>query len=185
MAGDTDNPRIWSGADVYVAAVGATAPTNIAGAWDAAWDVLGLLDGDAGMSETREEDVTDHYAWGGVLVRTTRSKHKRTITVTALEDNDVVFALVNPGSTVATTGGVTTRTVYVPDTDPRAFGLELVDGTVTKRRVIPRGEVVSVGDIAINDSEMAAYELTINIYPDADGLLYYDITDDPQAETGS
>jgi hypothetical protein len=181
MAGDVANPRIWSGADVYVAPVGSTAPTDIATPWPAAWDALGLLDGEAGMSESRNEDQVDHFAWGGILVRTTRSKHKRTITVTALEDNATVFGLVQPGSTATTAAGVTTRTVIVPTTDPRAFGIELVDGAITKRRVIPRGEIVAVGDTSLNDSDLAVYELTINIYPDSAGVLYLDITDDPQA----
>lgn len=185
MSGDTENPRIWVNADAFVAPVGTVAPTNIVGAWDAAWEVLGLLSDD-GMTESRNEDVTDHYAWGGVLVRTTRSKHKRTIKITALEDNPVVFGIVNPGSEAATVGGVTTRTVKVPSADPRAFGLELVDGDITRRRIIPRGEVVTIGDIASSEAGMSMYELTINIYPDADGVLFLDITDDPQAiETGS
>lgn len=180
MAGDVDNPRIWVNADVYTAPLGSTAPTDVASPWGAAWDALGLLSED-GMTEAREDEVTDHYAWGGILVRTTRSKHKRTITVTALEDNPTVFALVNPGSSAVTNAGITTRTVKVPQPDHRAFGLELKDGSITKRRVIPRGEIVSVGEVQISDNEMAMYELTVNIYPDGYGVLYYDITDDPQA----
>jgi hypothetical protein len=166
---------------VYVAPVGSTAPTNITGAWDAAWDALGLLSED-GMTESRDQDSTDLYAWGGILVRTIRSKHKRTFTVTALEDNPVVWQLVNPGSSANTTTGVTTRDVYVPTVDPRAFGFELVDGDITKRIVVPKGEVVEVGDVTYSDSEMNMKELTINVYPASDGLLYREITDDPQAE---
>lgn len=185
MAGSTENPRIWEGADVYTAPLEATLPTDIDTDWDTEWEALGLL-GEDGSTESRDDDSTDHYAWGGILVRTTRSRHKRTITVTALEDNPVVFALVNPGSTVATAGGVTTRTVKVPTTDIRAFGFELVDGDITKRKVIPRGEITDVGDVTESESEMTMYELTITIYPDADGVLYYELTDDPQAEdTGS
>ena len=186
MAGDTDNPRIWVNADVYVGDVGSTAPTDVTTALDAAFEALGLLSDD-GMTESREDESTDHYAYGGILVRTTRSKHKRTITVTALEDNPVVFDLVNPGSTASTSAGptppagVTTRTVKVPQPDPKAFVLELVDGDVTKRRHIARGEVVAVGDVQISDNEMTMYELTINIYPASDGTLYTDITDDTQA----
>lgn len=187
MAGDTDNVRIWVGADVYVAPVGTTAPTDTTTALAAAFTALGLLSDD-GMTETREEEVTDHYAYGGTLVRTTRSKHKRTITVTALEDNDIVFDLVNPGSTATTSAGptppagTTTRTVKVPSApNPKAFVLELSDGTITKRRHIARGEVIDVGDVSISDNEMAMYELTINIYPASDGTLYTDITDDPGA----
>jgi hypothetical protein len=180
MAGDISNPRIWVNADVYVATVGATAPTNIASAWDAAWDTVGLLTED-GMTESRNEDVADHYAYGGILIRTTRSKHKRTIKFACLEDNAVVFGLVNPGSTHTSTGGVTTRTVKVPTVNPKAFGLQLLDGTITKRRVIPKGEVVAVDDITISDADPVTFALTVNIYPASDGTLYYDITDDPQA----
>lgn len=181
MAGDTDNVRIWVGADVYVAPVGSTAPTDTTTALDAAFEALGLLSDD-GMTESREDEITDHYAYGGTLVRTTRSKHKRTITVTALEDNDVVFGLVNPGSSASTVTGTTTRTVKVPsEPNPKAFVIELTDGAITKRRVIPRGEVVDVGDVSISDDEMAMYELTITVYPASDGTLYTDITDDPGA----
>jgi len=181
MAGDIDNPRIWLNADVYVADPGTAAPTGVADAWPAGWEPLGLLSQD-GMTETREQEVTDHFAWGGILVRTTRSNHKRTIVVTALEDNPVVFGLVNPGSESETVGGITTRTVKVPGKDPRAFGLELRDGDITKRRIIPRGEVVTVGEVTRSEDEMEMWELTINVYPDADGVLYTDITDDPQAD---
>ncbi|MGO4630495.1 hypothetical protein AB4225_06060 [Streptomyces sp. 2RAF24] len=180
MAGDTDNPRLWQGADLYAAPVGTTAPTDITTALAAAWLPVGLLSED-GASESRDQDTNDFYAWGGVLVRTTKSKHKRQIKVTCLEDNLVVFGLVNPGSTATTTGGVTTRTVKVPKADPRAFVLELRDGDVTQRRAIPKGEVESVGEVALSDSALTAYELTITIYPAADGTLYLDITDDPQA----
>lgn len=179
--GDTENPRIWVNADVYVAPVGTAGPTDIATGLNAAFEALGLLSED-GMTEGREQEQTDHYAHGGILVRTTKSKHKRTMVVTALEDNPVVFKLANPGSTAASVGGVTTRTVKIPNQpDPRAFVLELVDGDVTRRRHIPRGEVTEVGEVTIADDEMEMHELTITIYPDANDVLYYDITDDPQA----
>jgi hypothetical protein len=184
MAGDTENPRVWVNADVLVADVDTTAPDDTTTAWPAGWESVGLLSED-GMVESRSEDVTDHYAWGGILVRTTRSKHKRTIKVTALEDNPVVFDLVNPGSESETSGEVTTRTVKIPTPDPRAFGFETIDGDITRRRVVPRGEITAVGDVTASDSEMQMFELTIDCYPDADGVIFIDITDDPQAAAGS
>ncbi|MEO3976301.1 hypothetical protein [Streptomyces sp. CAU 1734] len=182
MAGNTANPRLWEGADLYVGPVGTTAPTDVDTALAAAWKAVGLLSED-GASETRDQDSTDHYAWGGILVKTTRSKHKRQIKITCLEDNLIVFGLVNPGSTAATTTGTTTRTVKVPTADPRAFLLELTDGGVKKRRLIPKGEVDEVAEVTLSDSELTAYELTITIYPAADKTLYIDITNDPQAVT--
>lgn len=180
MPGEIENPRIWANADVYTADVGTTAPTDVAAAWGAGWEPLGLLSED-GMTEGREEDSTDLYAWGGVLVRTIRSRHKRTLTVTALESNATVFGLVNPGSTVTTTDGLTTREIRIPERDPRAFGVELRDGDIVKRRLVPRGEVVAVGEVTASDSAMEMFELTINIYPDSDGVLYIELTDDPAA----
>lgn len=180
MAGDVANPRLWEGADLYTAPLGSTAPTDLITAWDVAWTPVGLLSED-GASEARDEDSTDFFAWGGKLIRTKRSKHKRSISVTCLEDNLVVFGIVNPGSSAVTTTGVTTRTVKVPTQDVRAFAMELTDGGITKRRIIPRGEVTEVGEVPLSDSELTAYELTITIYPASDDTLYIDITDDPQA----
>ncbi|NYI06069.1 hypothetical protein FHU37_003012 [Allostreptomyces psammosilenae] len=147
-----------------------------------AWKAVGLLSED-GATESREEDTSDFFAWGGMLVRTRKSRHKRTITVTCLEDNLTVFGLVNPGSTVTTTGGVNTRAVRVPTREKMAFVLELTDGNVTRRRHIPTAEVTEVGEVTLSDSELTAYALTITIYPDADGLLFYDIDNDPQGAT--
>lgn len=182
MSGDVANPRVWTGCDAYVGPLGTTAPTDITTALNAAFLPFGLLSED-GLTETRAQDTTDFYAWGGIYVRTVRSKFKRQIKITALEDNPVVWGLVNPGSTSATATGITTRTVKSPSgSNPQAFVLQLVDGTVTTRRVIPKGEVIEVADVKLSDTDMSAYELTINVYSDGSGVLYKDITNDPQAD---
>ena len=181
MAGNTANPRIWEGADFWVAPVGTTLPAYDADLTSASgWEAVGLLSQD-GSSESRADDTADHYAWGGILVRTTKSRHKRQVVVTALEDNLTVFGLVNPGSTAATSAGVNSRAYKVPRSDPRSFILELRDGNIRKRRHFPRGEVESVGEIALSDSALTSYALTITIYPDATGTLYSDYDNDPQA----
>src|SRR5690606_41721003 len=89
MAGDPTKANIWPDADVYVGPLTATDPIDIDTPFGADWDLVGLLDGEAGFVQAREEEVEDHYAWGGILVRTSRRNFKQTITFTALEDNDV------------------------------------------------------------------------------------------------
>lgn len=182
MTGTVANSRIWLNADCYRAPLGTTAPTDTTTALASAWKPLGLLSQD-GATEHRDQDSTDFYAWGNILVRNVRSKHKRQITVTALEDNLVVWGIVNPGSTAVTASTITTRTVKVPTSDIAAYLLQTSDGSVIRRRVIPRGEVVDVADVVLKDSDMQAFALTIDIYPDSAGVLYLDITDDPQAIT--
>ncbi|MCW7984089.1 hypothetical protein XF35_01780 [Streptomyces platensis subsp. clarensis] len=180
MAGDIANPRLWTGADLWTAAIASTLPEfDAAMTTVPAWKAVGLLSED-GASESRDEDTNDFYAWGGRLIRTTRSKHKRSIKVTCLEDNLVVFGLTSPGSTVATAEGVNTRTVKVPKSEKRAFVLEMVDGTIKRRRHIPTGEVTEVGEVTLGESDLQAFELTITIYPAADDTLYLDYDNDPQ-----
>lgn len=179
MAGNPDAARLWEGADFYTAPLGTEIPEfSDEVSTVAAWKPVGLLSED-GSSETRNDDITDHYAWGGILVRTTKSRHKRQITVTCLEDNLTVFGLVNPGSETSTAGAVNRRTVKVPKGNRVSFFLELRDGDITRRRHIHSGEVESVGEVSLSDSALTAYALTITIYPDADGVLYDDYDNDP------
>ena len=178
MAGDPTNAREWAEADAYTAVLGTTAPTDVATAWttvDPAWAALGLLDGEQGFTEMSSQSVTDTFAWGGILVRSVRSQQKRSVKMVALEGNDTVFSLVNPGSpTPSLAGGLTTRQVYTRQPDKRLFGLELREGTTTLRRYFT-GEVMEVGDIVDAEGKVTAYELTVDIYPDGTGLLYTEL----------
>lgn len=183
MAGNTANPRIWESADVYVAPVGTARPTNIATALSGTWVSVGLLSDETGMVEGRDEQVNDYYAWGNILVRTTRSKHKRTIKIAFLEDNPTVFGLVNPGSTTFTESNLATRTVKTPTANPKAWVIQTTDGENIRRRAIPRGEIIEVADITHSENEMTMYEATINVYPDSNGVLWYDISNDDQIES--
>ena len=185
MAGTSANAALWTDADVYIAPVGTVGPVDATTAYAAAWKPVGLLDGDEGFAMSRDEDTSEHYAWGGILVKKVRSKHKRTIKFIALEDNATVFDLVNPGSTRATTGtgatALTTGTVKVPKYTDFAISFEMRDGTKTKRRTVKRATLEEVGEITENETEVAAYEVTVVIYPEADGTLYVELSRDSAA----
>lgn len=177
MAGTAANADVWEGADVYVAPVGTTAPTTTTGSLNVAFKAVGLLSDAEGLIKGRSQDTNDLSAWGYGVVRTTKKNHKRTFQVTLLEDSDIVFGLVNPGSTSATTSGVTTRTVKRPTTDTRAWVFELKDGTVTKRIVVPKGEVTEVADVKLADDDFESKQITITAYADSSGVFYIELTD--------
>lgn len=180
MAGSTANPRVWLNADVYVAPLGTTAPTDTTTAWIAAWKAIGLMSED-GLTQSESASQTTFYAYGGILVRSVKSKHVSTFKVVALEDNAALFGLIHPGSTQALAAGVTTRTIKLPTPNPQAFGFEFKDGSITQRIIVPRGEVTTVGDVKFSDMSMATHELTVSIYPSATQVAYTILTDDPQA----
>lgn len=182
MPGDTANARIWGSAEVFAAPVGSTPPTDTTSPLDAAWKSLGLL-GEDGITFGSEAESTDHFEYAGGLVRNTRGQFKKTLAFFALEDTPEVFTLANPGSTASTDAGVTTRTVNVPTVNEQSFILETKDGAINRRIVIARGEVTEVGDQTISSDELAAREMTIDMYID-NGAFYVEITDDPQADVG-
>lgn len=178
--GDISNPRIWTDSLVSAGVVGTTAPTDTSTSLNAAFKDLGLVTED-GLTIGREQETKDYWASGGILIRTTTSKEKRTFKFAALEDNQYVFPLVNPGSTQATSTGTTTRSVKVPTPNPMAFVFTQSDGSYKRRLHIARGEVTDVAEIKGADNEMTMFEITITVYASASGVLYTEITTDPAA----
>jgi len=181
MSGDAKNTSLWADADVYIAAVDTAGPEDLTKGWLSPWELVGLLDGEEGFTESREEDNGEHYAWGGRLYKRTKSKHKRSIKFVALEDNKATFRLVNPGSTRTTVGGVRTSKIVTPKIDAFAIGFELREGSRVKRRFIKRAEVSEVGDVKDSETDPSVYEITVLIFPEADGTLYTTVETDPSA----
>lgn len=181
MAGDPTKVGLWINADVYIGAVGATMPIDTDTPLDAGLKAVGLLSGDEGFTESRDEDSSDYYAWGGLLIRKQKSKHQRKIRFVCLEDNLTTFGLVNPGSTRGTadpTTGDVVSTIKVPTTSELAVVFELRDGAKIKRRAVKRCTVDTVADITDSEGDMAVYDVTIALYPEADGTLYTEISND-------
>lgn len=179
MSGDAKNTSLWEGADVFIAPVGTDGPADLETAWPTGWKAAGLLDGEEGITQGRDEDTSEHYAWGGILYKRTKSKHKRTFTFVALEDNEVTFDLVNPGSTRTAAAGVRTSTIKVPTSKNFAVGMELreADGKV-KRRWADSATVQEIGEIKESETDPTVYEITVLLFPEADGTLYNEIETD-------
>ncbi|WP_424936671.1 MULTISPECIES: hypothetical protein [Bacteria] len=186
MAGNPAATNLWAGADVYIAPVLTAGPQDLVSPWGASWKPAGLLDGEEGFTEKREDETSERYAWGGLLYRRSKSKHKRTIRFVALEDNAVTFGLINPGSTRTSTGGVRKATVKVPTAGDRfAIGFETRDNGRIRRRVVSVAEVQEVAEIKDNEKDPTVYDITVIIFPDSDGVLYTDIEHDPEAAAPS
>jgi len=183
MAGNTDNAKLWAGADVFVGFEdeAPTMPTDVSTEWGAGWGAAGLLDPEEGFTEAREEETSERYAWGGTLVKKTRSRHKRTIKFVALEDNDTTFRLINPGSERTDDGveGLRTSTVKVPKYEEFSIGFETVDSDSVRRRIVERAEIEEIGEVKDSETEVTVYEITVVLYPKGDGTLYTELESIP------
>ena len=167
MAGDPAKATIWPNADVFSGDTDAEDPATVDAPFGSDWDLVGLLDGDAGFVQAREEETNDIYAWGGILVRTSRRNFKQTVAFTALEDNETTKALIWPGSA----GGE----LIVPRPARVKVGLEMREGSTVKRLISAyEAEVVINGDITDSEADITRYELLATIFPTAEGVLFYE-----------
>jgi hypothetical protein len=158
VAGDPSNASIWVDADVYTGATDAVDPATVDDAFGIDWDLVGLLDGEAGFVKGREEEVEDHYAWGGILVRTSRRNFKQTVTFTALEDNAVTRDLVWPDSEPGE--------LVVPRPKRIKIAFETREGDKVHRLISAyQAEVTVNGDITDSESDLTRYELLATIFP--------------------
>lgn len=164
MAGNPANASLWTEADVFVGPTTATNPATIDDPFAGDWDLVGLLDGDAGFGYQRTQDENDFFAWGQVLVRTSRRNFKQTVTFTALEWNDVTRDLIWPGSDE--------EGLFVPQPVRIKLALEKREGDVVRRLITTFEAEVTAQDYTENESALTTYPLTATIYPDGEGQLF-------------
>lgn len=167
MAGDPTNVSLWTDADVMVGPLTAPNPATVEDPWPAEWGLVGLLDGDDGMPESRDEDTSDMFAWGGILVRTSRRNFKLTKKFGALEDNPTTRALIWPGST--------SSALIIPRPVPVKVGFEVRDGESGRieRLITRRHAIITVdGDIDKNETDLSKVTLAAVIFPDGGGTLF-------------
>ncbi|MEU6768508.1 hypothetical protein ABZ916_39120 [Streptomyces sp. NPDC046853] len=165
MAGDPTNASLWTDADVYVGPLSATNPATVDDPFGVEWGLVGLLDGDEGFAESRDEDKDDKYAWGGILVRTSRSHFKLTKSFTALEDNATTRSLIWPGSSETE--------IIVPKPGRIKIGFETREGDAVKRLITAQyAEVDLDGDVQENETDLTAYALVATIFPTSGKVLF-------------
>lgn len=166
MAIDPDNVNLWADADVFTAPVGTAIPASSSTPFSGSWAQLGILDGGDGFASARTETVTDHFGWGGMLIKTSRKDFKLVYKFSTLEDNAATRALRWPGSTV----GV----IKVPVPQKTKIAFETRDSNGKVHRMISRNyaliEVAS--DLVENETDPAKTQFTATIFPDADGVLF-------------
>jgi hypothetical protein len=182
MALDADNVRVGLNGNVYVAPIGTTAPTDLTTAWGAAWKDLGYLNDD-GVEMEYSTDVEDIMAWQSLSpVRRVLTSVDMTLAFTAIELRAATVTLYFPDSTITE---VSAGTVYrldipaAPGPAEYAFGFEWVDGTITNRVVIPRGEVTDRESVNHQRGEAVGLGMTVSAYASSAPELATWLSNDP------
>jgi hypothetical protein len=160
VAGDPLKANLWTDADVYVSTnLSATLPANANTPFGGDWDLVGLLDGDEGFPESRDEDTDDKFAWGGILVRTSRNHFKLTKSFTALEDNETTYSLLWPGSSATQ--------IIVPRPAKVLVAFETREGDKVRRLISANYAEVSLdGDHGENEADLESMTFAGHDLPD-------------------
>ncbi|KAF0646659.1 MULTISPECIES: Ig-like domain-containing protein [Streptomyces] len=166
MAGDPLKANLWTDADVYISTnLSATLPADANTPFGVDWDLVGLLDGDEGFPESRDEDTDDKYAWGGLLVRTSRNHFKLTKSFTALEDNETTYSLLWPGSSATQ--------IVVPRPAKVMVAFETREGDKVRRLITANyAEVTLDGDHGENETDLESMTFSATIFPTGAGVLF-------------
>ncbi|HEY1395019.1 hypothetical protein [Roseateles sp.] len=173
------NVRVGITGELSVAPVGTAAPTTSISALNAAFVGLGYVSED-GVTETPNDTIENIVAWQrATVVRALTTESFFTFTLTLIETKGEVVELYYKGSTIAVvSAGQWKVEVGAAQSDPRAFVLDVVDGSKHYRTHIGNGEVTERGEIVYASGEPIGYEITITAYADANGVLFTKYADD-------
>jgi hypothetical protein len=158
---------------VYIAPLGTVAPTDAVAAWNVAFKLLGYLSED-GLVETPDMDVEEIKAWqSGATVRRVLTGSGLTFGFTAIETRLEVVKQFYPGSTTTQVTGPPAETkleIKLPVITPVALGMDVVDGAVLERTIVPRAELAGRGERNVVNGSARAFPFTYNAVPDSAGI---------------
>lgn len=181
MALTSGKVRVFGTGEIFVAAVGSTAPTDATAAPAAPFVGLGY-NSDDGVTFSRDVSVEDIFAWQSVVpVRRVSSETTFTVSATFLESDPTVTSIFlglgawEVAGTDFSADGSTLQSVT-----ERAVIVDFLDGAFSYRLYIPRAEVTSDGELSINRTSAAGYPMTFSaLAPSAGSVMYTLLTDDP------
>lgn len=135
--------------------------------------------GEDGVTRTTDASDEKIKAWGGDTVKIVRTEHSITYTATFLESaNADVLKLIHGDDNVVVAAGLVTvkHTSKMP---PRkAFILDMIDGENLLREVIKDGQLTTSGDVVFVHSDVIRYQITIEAFPDDEGVKAISYIDD-------
>lgn len=135
--------------------------------------VKGGYIGEEGVTRTTDASDEKIKAWGGDTVKIVRTEHSITYTFQFLESaNADVLKLIHGEDNV--TVDTANKKVAVKHTSAlplrKTFVLDMADADVKLRELINDGQLSTSGDVQFVHSDVIRYEVTIEAFPDEDGV---------------
>lgn len=162
-----------AGGYFFRAPLGSTKPTDLGGALDPAFKVLGIISED-GLTFSTEDDLEEIKDMNGETVHSAKSSHSETFTATLGEVKKGVLAVMYGEKNVEDAAGKLTVHVKGADTERGIYVFEGVLKSGRKwRRLIHDAQATELGDLTVKAGELFGREATFTAYKDATTGDYY------------
>lgn len=176
MALDTTKVRSGATGVISVAPTGTTLPTNATATLNVAFEDLGYIS-EEGIVESINADITDLKAWQlGTIVRKIQTSHDVTYAFAPIEFNPVAVEAYFGNYTDEADGA--SWEITAEQLPHRIWVIDVLDGEVRMRFVIPDGQVTERGDFNIVNGELMSMPLTLSCFPDTTGVKAYGYIDE-------
>jgi hypothetical protein len=174
MAANAAQVLVGATGAVYTAPLGTAAPTGATPAWAVAWKELGYI-GEDGITENPSLDNEEIKAWqSGAVIRKVITGSTLDFSFECIETNQSVLGLFYPGSTITQVAGPPTETKLdqkLPVAVFVAMGLDIIDGTVLERIIIPRAALSAREERSYANAAARGYTMTLSASPDSTNVL--------------
>ena len=171
---------------ILSAPLSTTRPTDAVTALPAGFVKKGYV-GEDGVTKTVDKTDEKVKAWGGSTVKIVRQEHSVSYSWTFLESGnaEVLKAIYGADNVIITPATVDHGAqIEVRETGqmlPReSWLLEMKDGGTAIREYIPDGQLAVSGDVQFVHSNVISYTVTLEAFPDANGVKSYTWMDDGQ-----
>ena len=176
------SPKVTGG--VRTAPLGTALPTDATAALDVAFLSLGRISDD-GIDKTEARPKTDKFDWGGSLIASLQDSFMLTLKFKLLQlvNADVQRTVhgADNVSVTAATGAHGTQIASAINAKLLDQGVFVIDAYYQRnsgRLVLPIARPIEVGPLKWVHKDLAAYELTVQAFPDNDNNFAYEYWDD-------
>ena len=124
-----------------------------------------------GLVETVDASDDKIKAWGGDIVKIVRTEHSVSYTFTLIESKNAdALTLLFGEENVTVSGGKITVNKTATMIPRASFIFDMRDGKEDIRILVKDGQPSISGDVNFTDGDAIGYEVTVEAFPDADGV---------------
>ena len=154
---------------IFWAPAGTTLPTDASTDLGSAFASVGYVS-EEGLTEKETRSYQKHKAWGGDTVASSQTEYAKAYSFKMIENNDTVMKIRYGADNVTATGGKITMVKHNAKELPEGvWVIEMIIAGEIVRKVMPKGKIDEIGDIAYNDGDLVKYDVTLGLLPDSNG----------------